>query len=185
MKNIVMFMNKKVLLEEYTIEKLNKNHNLNDFYCKYDSLNRFLKHNAYEEQKNNFNVTYLAIYDDIIVGYFSLLTDYIQLKKVNFPKEKSFENAPAIKIGRLAIDKKYERKGLGTSLLDVINNQIKDISNNVGIKYITVDAYVSARIFYENNEFEYILNIDKEKIKKAEKRDPTSSIVMYKDIKKL
>lgn len=173
------------LLKKYEIEKLDKKHNLDSFNCKYDALNDFLKNNAYLEQLNNFNITYLAIYEKNVIGYFSLLTDYIQLNKVDFPKEKSFKNAPAIKIGRLAIDQKFERKGLGTSLLDNINMQISNISKIVGVKYITVDAYVSARHFYENNAFEYILNTNEEKLKKAEKHNPLSSVVMYKDIKKL
>lgn len=95
-------MNKEEIMQKYRIEKLKPHHYLDDFECEKKGLNKFLKEDALEQQENNFNVTYLAIHNDIIIGYYSLLTDYIHLKEVDFSVNKEFKNAPAIKIGRLA-----------------------------------------------------------------------------------
>ncbi|MBR3213615.1 MAG: GNAT family N-acetyltransferase [Methanosphaera sp.] len=140
-------------MQKYRIEKLKPHHYLDDFDCEKKGLNKFLKEDALEQQENNFNVTYLAIYDDIIIGYYSLLADYIHLKEVDFSVNKEFKNAPAIKIGRLARDIDFKGYGLGEELLDNLYNQILKCKNVFGIKYITVDSYVTARQFYNNNRF--------------------------------
>ncbi|MDO5825552.1 MAG: N-acetyltransferase [Methanosphaera sp.] len=178
-------MNKEEILQNYRIEKLKAHHKLNDFNCEKEGLNKFLKEDALEQQENNFNVTYLAIYEDIIIGYYSLLADYIHLKEVDFPIKKEFKNAPAIKIGRLARDINFKGCGLGEELLDNIYNQILKCKNVFGIKYITVDSYVTARHFYKKNRFLYINKINKKKLKKAEERNPNSTVVMYKDVKRI
>ena len=135
-------------------------------------MNKFLKEDALEQQENNFNVTYLAIHNDIIIGYYSLLADYIHLKEVDFSVNKEFKNAPAIKIGRLARDLDFKGYRLGEELLDNLYNQILKCKNVFGIKYITVDSYVTARQFYNNNRFLYINKVNITKLKKAEKRNP-------------
>ena len=178
-------MNKEEIMQKYRIEKLKPHHYLDDFDCEKKGLNKFLKEDALEQQENNFNVTYLAIHNDIILGYYSLLADYIHLKEVDFSVNKEFKNAPAIKIGRLARDIDFKGYGLGEELLDNIYNQILKCKNVFGIKYITVDSYVTARHFYNNNRFLYINNVNITKLKKAEKRNPNSTVVMYKDVKKI
>lgn len=156
-------MNKNEILLKYRIEKLKPHHDLDDFNCEKEVLNEFLKEDALEQQENNFNVTYLAIYDDIIIGYQSLLADHIRLNKVDFPLDKAFDNAPSIKIGRLARDIEFKKYGIGEELLNNKYKQINKFACEFGIKFITVDSYVTARHFYENNMFEYITNINEKK----------------------
>ncbi|MBE6488016.1 MAG: GNAT family N-acetyltransferase [Methanosphaera stadtmanae] len=175
-------MDKKECVDNYKIEKITKHHYLNDFNCENEKLNTFLKKDALEQQNNRFNVTYLAIYNNMILGYYSLLADNIRLKKVDFNIPKEYKNAPAIKIGQFARDKKFKKMGLGSELLDIACRDIKKQSMKFGIKYITVDSYVSARRFYEENDFKYVHNIDFGKIKKAEKRNPNSIVGMYKNV---
>ncbi|MDO5825550.1 MAG: hypothetical protein Q4Q22_04145 [Methanosphaera sp.] len=107
------------------------------------------------------------------------------MKEVDFPIKKEFKNAPAIKIGRLARDINFKGCGLGEELLDLIYLQIREFSKRFGIKYITVDSYVTARSFYENDEFKYVKNVNLNKLKKAEKKNPNSTVVMYKDVKQI
>lgn len=109
----------------------------------------------------------------------SILTDSMKLKILEDEETKKeicnelniSENneLPAIKIGRFAIDKKHAKQGLGSHIFRNIMLSILDISKNiVGLRFITVEAYVKAFNFYvEKNKFKYRKN-DKKFIDKMD-----------------
>ena len=124
--------------ENYYFEILNEKHDLTNFECDSNDLTNFLKNDALKQQDMNLNLTQLVICDNEIVGFFSLLTDTLKLKTLennNLKKEIKLEldisennEIPAIKIGRLAIDKKYSKKGLGSHILRNILPSIFEFS---------------------------------------------------------
>lgn len=175
----------KDLIENYHYEKLNKYHDLSKFSCGVKDLDEFLKEDAYNQQEKNLNVTYLAIYKDEVIGYVSLLTDKIKCKQIDKSIQSEYESYPAIKIGRLAVNEKYKGLGLGNKILASISELIKEISEEVGVSFITVDAYCNARKFYLKNSFKQKRIHNSEKLKRKSQRDETTSIFMYKHIKKV
>ena len=66
--------------ENYIFEKLNEDHNLDDFECESKDLTNFLKKDALIQQDMNLNLTHLVICDGTVVGYVSILTDTMKLK---------------------------------------------------------------------------------------------------------
>lgn len=88
-------------------------------------MDGFLKDGALNQQRSNLNVTYLARYDEDIIGFFSLLSDIIKLKDIESEYDLYYSTCPAIKIGRFAVNEKYNSLGLGTVLLDNVCYQIK------------------------------------------------------------
>lgn len=146
--------------EKYHFENLTEDHDLSEFDCGDDDLNDFLKNDALKQQKAKLNITKLIICDGKIIGFASLLTDTIMMKKIRDDKVKEdiieklnintkIKTLPAIKIGRLAIDKKFTKKGLGTHILDKILANLKDISeNNIGFRFIIIEGYAKAVNFY-------------------------------------
>ena len=76
-----------------------------------------------------------------------------------------------MKIGRLAVDEKYMESGLGNDILYIISITIKKMSKKVGISFITVDAYCSARKFHSKNEFKYGIIHNSKKLKRIEMRN--------------
>ena len=72
--------------ENYIFEKLNENHNLDDFECEIEDLAKFLKEDALNQQNMNLNLTHLVICDGTIVGYVSILTDAMKLKSLRIKK---------------------------------------------------------------------------------------------------
>ena len=104
----------------YIFEKLNENHNLDDFECEIEDLAKFLKEDALNQQNMNLSLTHVVICDDTVVGYVSILTDAMKLKiledketkdKIRTKLNISENNViPAIKIGRFAIDKNMLKK---------------------------------------------------------------------------
>ena len=73
---------------EYIIDKLNKNSDLNTFSCGLEDMDEFLKNDALNQQNENLSVTYLVRYDDEIIGFFSLLSDKIELKEIKTKNNK-------------------------------------------------------------------------------------------------
>ncbi|WP_406533770.1 GNAT family N-acetyltransferase [Methanobrevibacter sp.] len=190
----------KDIIENYYFETLNENHDLSDFDCGDEDLNGFLKKDALSQQKENLNITKLIIYEGKILGFTSILTDALPLKNIN---EKNLRlkikdrlgvksknrNVPAVKIGRLAIDKKYAGKGLGSHILRNILYSLKVLAENyLGFRFIVVEGYAKAFNFYvAKNGFEY-LNKDYEKVKNIDfisQRDPTKKFYLYLDLEKI
>lgn len=183
--------------ENYYFEILNEKHDLSNFECDSNDLTNFLKNDALKQQDMNLNLSQLVICDNEIVGFFSLLTDTLKLKTLennNLKKEIKLEldisennEIPAIKIGRLAIDKKYSKKGLGSHILRNILLSILNLSKTkVGLRFVTVDAYATALNFYVKKNNFSSRKSDTEtlkKIDKIKKQKPNRSFILYLDLK--
>ena len=185
--------------EKYHFENLTEEHDLSEFDCGDDDLNDFLKNDALKQQKSRLNVTKLIIYDREIIGYVSLLTDTLVLKNIQDEKiqlniknqleiKSKNKNISGVKIGRLALDKKYSGEGLGSHILRNILTNLKIISEKeIGFRFIIVEGYAKAFNFYVvKNGFEY-LKKDYKNIKNIDfisKRDPTKRFYLYFDLKK-
>lgn len=185
--------------ENYRFETLDEKHDLSKFECDSDDLNDFLKNDALTQQRSKLNLTKLVICDDTIIGYVSLLTDTIPLRDIRDEETKQEikdqlsitskkRKLPAIKIGRLAIDKKYSGKGLGSEILMSILFNIKNIAeNNVGLRFVTVEGYAKAYNFYVNHNNFNNLKKDDEKIKKELdviiERNPEQTFYLYIDLR--
>lgn len=183
--------------ENYYFEILNEKHDLSNFECDSNDLTNFLKNDALKQQDMNLNLSQLVICDNEIVGFFSLLTDTLKLKTLennNLKKEIKLEldisennEIPAIKIGRLAIDKKYSKKGLGSHILRNILLSILNLSKTkVGLRFVTVDAYATSLNFYVKKNNFSSRKSDTEtlkKIDKIKKQNPNRSFILYLDLK--
>ena len=130
-------------------------------------------------------MTYLAIYKDEIIVYVSILADTIRCKSIDKDISTNYPDYPAVKIGRLAVDRKYKGMHIGTAILDSTCKLIRKMSKKLGIGYITLDAYCSARKFYLNNEFKYMKIHNPKKLIRTSKRNPNISVAMYKNIQKV
>ena len=154
--------------ENYRFETLTEEHDLSEFECESDDLTDFLKNDALTQQKKKLNLTKLVMCDETIVGYVSLLTDTIPLKDIRDEDTKQDiknqlsitskkRKLPAIKIGRLAVAKKFAHNGLGSEILmSIIYNVKKIAENNVGLRFITVEGYARAYNFYVNHNFKHL-----------------------------
>ena len=141
------------------VEKLSDKNLLltKSFDCGDQDLNEFLKDDALKHQKERIAATYICFYEGKVVGYFSWLTDAIEIngedKRVFKKIGMDYKTYPAVKLGRLAIDKTYAKSGVGSYLVkNLVEDAIK-ISEKIGCRYLTVDAYSGAKRFYEKLNF--------------------------------
>lgn len=140
---------------ELIIEPLNKDHDLSSFTCSDSDLNDFLKDDALNDQKFMINKTSLCFWKNELVGYITLVTDTIGTKEVIVSDEIKckYSKYPGIKIARLAVDSRFERRRIGTYLLYAAIGKALSISDSVGCRYVLVDSKKESISFYEKHGF--------------------------------
>lgn len=133
---------------------------ISNFECEEESMEEFLKSEAYKYDLEGEGNTYLFVDDnDIILGYYTLKCNSIQM----FYEENKYNQNkvyPCVEIARIAIDTNYRNKGLGSILLSSVIKDIVSLSDNVGIKYIILFSIPSAEEFYTNKNMAGVNFID-------------------------
>jgi GNAT superfamily N-acetyltransferase len=142
------------------IELLDKKHNRNDFDCGKELLNNYLKNQAGQDIKRKLSVCFVFAEKETncIHGYYTLSNNSIPLS--SFPETirkklpQSYNSIPATLLGRLAIDKNWQGKGLGKILLlDALKRSFV-ISQEIGSYAVVVDPIDrEAELFYEKYDF--------------------------------
>src|SRR5659263_243915 len=122
---------------------LTKRHNLASFESFNIDLNDFLKNEALTDQKLMVSITYLCCWKKSLVGYITLVTDTLEVKVVDEEdgiKDYIYHKYPCARIARLAVDKTFERRGIGRFLMLAAIGMVIYISSMIGCRYITVDS---------------------------------------------
>ena len=149
---------------EITVELLKENRPIKPFDCEDDDLNDFLFNKALLYQKELLAITFVVENEEHTLGYYSVLNDSLQLKEEDFPSKSKYKkflshliphpkrhlkSVPAVKIGRLAIDKTYKGMGLGRLIIRNIIADCVKLNQQIACRLITVDAYKGALTFYQ------------------------------------
>lgn len=145
------------------IERLDKSrHNRDAFSCGKEDLDVFIKQHANQNQKLGISNVYVAVLPDdnapkkIIYGYYTLSSGQIhyedlpQQQKIKLPKYP----IPIVRIGKLAVDINYQKKGIGAFLLfDAFANILKS-AEAAACYAVVVDAKdEAAKLFYQQYGF--------------------------------
>lgn len=133
------------------IQLLATQHRREGFNCGDAALNDFLLRQAGQQQRRGFGKTYVAVAEDgvTVIGFVTVSAGQIttaslpvQLKLPRYP-------APMLRIGRLAVDVRYQGKGIGQDLLVFALRLAVEFSQRVGLYAVVVDAkHDKARAFY-------------------------------------
>lgn len=151
--------------------------NSHPFECENPDLNDFFKNDCVLFSKQLLGKTYCFTLDKdpkSIVCAFTISNDSIKtstlpnsrVKKVNLkiPHQKRFNSYPAVLIGRLGVDLKFNRRGIGTELMDFIKSWFIDENNKTGCRFIVVDSYNnnSAINYYTKNGFSFLFSSEEQ-----------------------
>jgi len=130
-------------------------HDRKAFDCGIDALNAYLQRVANQDQKRNLAKTYVLAHQNEIIGYCSLCTHSVS--KDQMPENEStgiYSSVPFLLLGRLAIDKKHQKRGYGEALIFHAFKITAEIAEKVGVQGIIVDAKdEKAVLFYEKFGF--------------------------------
>lgn len=171
------------------------------FECENQDLNDFFQNDAILYSKHLLGKTYILCLKrnpKIIVAAFTLSNDSIRItnklnedSKVDFLKFTNLENKhlkrfPAILIGRLATNKDFAGKGIGSAVMDFIKSRFR-YSNKTGCRFIIVDAHnTEATIhYYIKNKFKFLVEDERLEAKYmgiGVGRLPLNTRLMYYDL---
>ena len=138
---------------------LDKNrHNRDKFDCGVAFLNNYLKLTANQQSAKDNARTYVledALDSSLIVGFYTLTMISVNLTTLpkNLQKKHKSNNSAGL-IARLAVDKKYKNRGIGSWLLIDALLKLLNASDTVGFAMIVVDAKDGLKSFYEKFGFE-------------------------------
>jgi GNAT superfamily N-acetyltransferase len=122
-------------------------------------LDDWLKRYATQNERRGFSRTYVAVSEDVVVGYVSLATGDMDRDSVPLDIGKGApRDVPVIVIGRLAVDRSAQGRGLGGELLAFALQRALDVAQEVGVRAVVINAISErARDFYLSlAEFEWV-----------------------------
>jgi GNAT superfamily N-acetyltransferase len=130
-------------------------HQLDDFDCNVDSLNDWLKKRAYQNQLSGASRSYVVLEGKRVVGYYCLASGALELSDSPTQVRRNMPNPiPVAILGRLAVDKSFQGKGLGVALLQDAVLRTAQAGGILGIRGLLVHALsMEAKTFYEHHGF--------------------------------
>jgi GNAT superfamily N-acetyltransferase len=128
---------------------------LGDFTCGVDSLDEWLKKRAHPNQVNGASRTYVVTEGKKVVGYYCLASGALELSDTPTSIRRNMPDpVPVAILGRLAVDKSCQGRGLGVALLQNAVIRTAQAGGILGIRGLLVHALsIEAMAFYEHHGF--------------------------------
>jgi GNAT superfamily N-acetyltransferase len=112
--------------------------------CGQAALDEWLQVRAGQYERKNLSRTYVAVRAGTveIVGYYALSTHRVRFSDLSGAEAKGLPSIdiPAILLGRLAVDKSLQGQGLGAYLLIDALRRAYQVSEQIGVRVVEVDA---------------------------------------------
>ena len=130
-------------------------HDPSDFDSGESSLDGWLKKRAFKNQLSGASRCFVICKEKKIIGYYTLSTGAISHEAAPKAMRRNMPDPlPVLLLGRLAIDRSYHNKGLGSALLRDAMLRAVSISHDAGVFAILVHALSDqAKQFYLSRGF--------------------------------
>jgi GNAT superfamily N-acetyltransferase len=141
----------------FRLEVLNKSHDRLPFDCGEENLNRYFQSQVTQDYRRRIAYCFVAIHIESgkVAGYYTLASASIPTSDLPEDITKRlprYPSIPAVRIGRLAVDNRFQRDGLGKALL--ADAAIKAITATPASFALLVDAKDDkAMKFYQHHGF--------------------------------
>jgi len=147
---------------KFDIVSFNKSHIKDGFDCGIAELNQYLFQQAGQDVRKHYATLFVAIENatNKVIGYYTLSNTNVNLDLIPSALRKKlpkYSEVPAIRLGRLAVDKTVQGQGVGSQLL--ADAAIRSILNVSAWAIMIVDAKDSkASDFYRKYGFESLMD---------------------------
>jgi GNAT superfamily N-acetyltransferase len=127
-----------------------------DFDCGEPALNDWLRRRARANQASGSSRTYLVCEGNRVVAYYALAAGAVDLDAATGRLRRNMPDpTPVIVLGRLAIDKAWQKNGLGRVLVKDALLRVRHAADAIGVRGMLVHALSpEAAAFYEAVGFE-------------------------------
>ncbi len=141
------------------IRRLEEPDEVANFDCGDEPVNNYLRRHAWNNQaKSSIGVTYVSIDEGApraVLGYFTL--SMASVPREAFPKKYTRGlppyDLPLMLLARLAVDRRFARRGLGHALISQALRISLLVADEVGCRCIVTDAYPERVGWYEKYGF--------------------------------
>ncbi|HEX6006183.1 MAG TPA: GNAT family N-acetyltransferase [Burkholderiales bacterium] len=140
----------------FSIERLSAKHDRSGFDCGSEPLNRYFSQQVTQDIRRRVATCFVAVTSaGAIAGYYTLASASVPL--ADLPSETArrlprYPSVPAVRMGRLAVDRQFKGQGLGAALLaDALT---RALSSDIAAFALIVDAKDdAAAAFYRQHGF--------------------------------
>jgi GNAT superfamily N-acetyltransferase len=129
------------------------------FDCGDETLNDYLRRFAWQNQvRNRVGVARVAVegsHPRLILGYYTLASASISRARLGEAgcSPLPYPEIPVILLARLAVDRRFQHRGIGELLLVHAVDRAVAVGRQVGCRGVVVDAYPKAVSWYEKFGF--------------------------------
>jgi GNAT superfamily N-acetyltransferase len=158
------------------VEKLRRDHAVDDFDCGREQLNKYLQRFAWQNQQAGASQTYVGVVDDAIIGFHTLSAGPVAYDDAPQRLRKGLARhpVPIVLLARLAVDRGWQNQGVGRALLKDAMLRTLQAADIAGIRALAVHAKdEAARHFYEH--FDFV----------PSPSDPMHLFVLLKDVRRI
>ena len=130
-------------------------HEVADFNCGYLPLDEWLRQRALDNEASGASRTYVVTSDAAVVGYYALASGGVRPNEApGRVLRNMLDPIPVMVLGSLAVDRRWQGKGIGSDMLRDAIIRTLQAAEIVGIRAILVHAIDDlAAKFYERSGF--------------------------------
>lgn len=141
----------------FRIEALTPQHDRSTFDCDSEALDRYFRQQVTQDARRRVTACFVAVEQPrgVLAGYYTLASSSVPL--TDLPKELSrklprYPSVPAVRMGRLAVDRRFRGRGLGAAMLaDALE---RSLGADIAAYALVVDAKDDqAAAFYRHHGF--------------------------------
>jgi len=139
------------------IEKLTRQHVLDDFDCGHEALNRFLLRFSWPNQQANASQTYVGLDDNAVIGFYTLVVGEVAYDGApeRLTKGLARHPVPIMLLARMGVRVGMQGRGIGAGLVKDAMLRTIAAADIAGIRAFVVHAKEdTARAFYAHLGFE-------------------------------
>ncbi|HSU06567.1 MAG TPA: GNAT family N-acetyltransferase [Acetobacteraceae bacterium] len=136
-------------------QPLGSQHRLEAFACGVEPLDEWLKRRALHNENEGGSRTFVLCEAQLVVGYYSLAAGSVLPGVTTGRVRRNMPNPiPVVLLGRLAVDRRWQGKGLGADLLRDALLRVLSAGETIGVRAVLVHAIsAEAKRFYERYGF--------------------------------
>ena len=133
-------------------EPLAPNHDLANFSCGEPVLDDWLRKRALANQVSGASRTFVACDGNVVIAYYALASSAVTVTASTGRFRRNMpEPIPVVVLGRLAIAKEHQGKGLGRALFQDAARRVIHAADAIGIRGLIVHALTEkAAAFYRS-----------------------------------
>jgi GNAT superfamily N-acetyltransferase len=144
-------------MNQFKVIAFDKHQQRGQFDCGINELNNYVCKQIGQDFKRNIATPFVLLDENKIIGFYTLSASAVDVNDLPVEitrKLPKYASIPVALLGRLAVDKNYQKQGLGGLLLMDALKRSLHLSKEIALMALIVDAKDQTAInFYEQYNF--------------------------------